>query len=390
VSDDPLGWLGALDALRDLGDRLARDARIADHSPAEADVAVKVFGAIMATYLTHLWADPDHPAFLPSVGYYQMYGSPNPDTVYRNAAIDGTGEYLISGHRGTAPDASIMPFGRPLAGGLQTFPALDLDDLAIDGDGTFEVVLSAAPRPSAPNWWRLDPDVRTLMLRSVSDRWGGHTDPRLAIVRLDTVPRRARTDPAVLERKFRSYATIAESMVMSGVNRVATLRSDGVVNALTTVDYSSAAGGLADQWYQEGCFALGDGEVLLIETAVDTACRAFSLSLTDAAFSTIDWTNAQSSLNRTQAVIDDDGVLRMVVAVDDPGVANWLDTTGHRLGVLQLRWTGTPGAPNSTVRVVPLNALSDALPPSTQHVTPAERAATIRARQMGSQLRTRW
>lgn len=389
MSDDPLGWLGALGALRDLGDRLARDARDADHSPAEVDVAVKVFGVIMAAYLTHLWAEPDHPAFLPSVGYYQMYGSPNPDTVYRNAAIDGTGEYLISGHRGTAPEASIMPFGRPIAGGLQTFPAFDLDDLAISDDGTFEVVLGAAPRALARNWWRLDPDMRTLMLRSVSDRWGSHTDPRLAIVRLDTAPRRARTDPRVLESKFRSYATIAERMVMSGVNRVATLRRDGVVNALTTVDYSAGGGGLADQWYQEGCFSLGDGEVLLIETALDSAYQGFSLSLTDAAFSTIDWTNAQSSLNRTQAAIDD-GVLRIVVAADDPGVVNWLDTTGHRFGVLQFRWSGMPSAPDSKMRVVPLNALSVALPPSTRHVTPAERAATIRARQIGSQLRTRW
>jgi hypothetical protein len=48
VNDDPLGWLGAVDALRDLGARLARDARVADHAPAEIDVAVKVFGVIMA------------------------------------------------------------------------------------------------------------------------------------------------------------------------------------------------------------------------------------------------------------------------------------------------------------------------------------------------------
>ena len=92
TDDDPVGWLGALDSLRDLADRLARDARAAFHSADEAQVAVKVFGVVMATYLTHLWADPDHPAFLPSVGYHQMYGSPNPDTVYRDAAIDGHGE----------------------------------------------------------------------------------------------------------------------------------------------------------------------------------------------------------------------------------------------------------------------------------------------------------
>jgi hypothetical protein len=351
---------------------------------------VKVFGVVMATYLTHLCADPDHPAFLPSVGYHQMYGSPNPDTTYRDAAVDGRGEYLITGHRGTAPDVTIMPFGKPVAGGLQTFAPFDLDDLELDADGTFEVVLSATRPAATRNWWPLDAGVRTLMLRSVSPEWGAHTDPRLAIVRLDVYPRRRRTDPAALEHKFRAYATVVERMVMSGVNRIATLRADGVVNTLTTVDYSGTGGGLSDQWYQEGCFDLADDEALLIETAFDPSCRAFSLSLTDAAFSTIDWTNAQSSLNRAQAMVDGDGMLRVVVAGDDPGVANWLDTTGHRSGALQFRWSGTPAAPDVAVRVLPLAAVDDAVATSTTRVTPAERAATIRARQIGSQLRTRW
>jgi hypothetical protein len=390
TDDDPLGWIGALDALRDVADRLARHARSADHAPAEADVAVKVFGVIMATYLTHLSAEPDHPAFLPSVGYHQRYGSPNPDTVYRDAAVDGTGEYLLTGQRGTAPEVTIMPFGRPVAGGLQTFPPFDLDDLALDDGGTFQVVLSGERPLSARNWWHLEPEMRTLMLRSVSEDWGEHTDPRIAIVRLDIDPRRTRSEPAELERRFRSYATVVEAMVMSGVNRVAKLRADGVVNALTTVDYSGTGGGLDDQWYQEGCYALDDGEVLLVETALDPTCTAYSLSLTDAAFSTLDWTNAQSSLNRRQAVVDSDGVLRVVVGSVDPGVANWLDTTGHTSGALQFRWSGTPAAPRVTVRLVPAVALDDLLPASTARATPAERAATIRARQIGSQLRTRW
>ena len=85
-------------------------------SATDADLAVKLFGTTMGAYLSHLWADPDHPAFLPSVGYYQMYGSPNPDTIYRTAVIDGSGEYLV-GHRGSVPDVSIMPFGRPTCSG---------------------------------------------------------------------------------------------------------------------------------------------------------------------------------------------------------------------------------------------------------------------------------
>ena len=391
--DDPVGWLGALDDLRAAADRLRAQIRASAGTQREAEVAVKVFGAVMGAYLTHLWAEPEHPAFLPSVGYHQMYGTPNPDTIYRNAAVDGAGVYRISGRRGTVPDVTIMPFGGPVAGGLQTFDPFDLDDLTVGADGTFSVVVSAQ-RPEgadgAGDWWRLEPETRTLMLRSVSDRWGEHTEPQVAIVRLDTDPRRPRVDPEALQRRFRSYAMVVEGMVMSGLGRVGRLRTDGVVNRLVTVDYSGTGGGLADQWYQEGCFSLGDDGALVIETTLDPACRAFSLSLTDACFSTIDWTNAQSSLNRHQAVVDADGVLRVVIAATDPGVPNWLDTTGHEFGALQFRWTGTPAAPDVSVRVVARPALDDALPPSSPRVTPEQRAEAIRTRQAGVQLRTKW
>jgi hypothetical protein len=393
--DDPVGWLGCLDDLRATADRLRAQVATSDGTQHEADVAVKLFGAVMGAYLTHLWAEPEHPAFLPSVGYHQMYGTPNPDTIYRNAAIDGTGVYRITGRRGTVPDVTIMPFGPPVAGGLQTFDPFDLDDLTIAPDGTFTVVLSAQrPEGTDPDtggdWWSLEPEMRTLMLRSVSERWGEDTEPVVAIVRLDVDPRRPRVGPEALRPRFQLYALIVEGMVMSGLGRIGRLRADGVVNRLVTVDYSGTGGGLADQWYQEGCFALRDDEVLLVETTLDPACRAFSLSLTDACFSTIDWANAQSSLNRAQAVVDADGRLRVVVGARDPGVHNWLDTTGHEFGALQFRWTGTPTAPDVSVSVVAVDALDDAFPAETARITPAQRADAIRARQVGAQLRAKW
>lgn len=385
---DEIGWLGCLDDLRSVADRLIEAAQATGHSAREADVAVKMFGAIMGAYLSHIWAEPEHTAFLPSVGYHQMYGTPNPDTLYRNAAIDGSGEYGITGYRGSVPDVTVMPFGAPTPDGLQTFTPFDLDDLAAEEDGTFEVVLSRHRPPGVRNWWRLDPEMRTLMLRSVSDQWGAHIEPRLAIVRLDIDPRRERAPSTVLRRRFRSFASVVEAMVMSGIKRVGQLQAQGVVNRLIAADYS-ASGGLGDQWYQEGCFLLGDEEVLVVEADVSPDCRAFSLSLTDPFFSTIDWANAQSSLNRHQAVIDADGVLRVVVATSDPGVRNWLDTTGHRFGVLQCRWLGGAVAPDVSVQVVAAASLDRRLPASIARVSPAERAATIRGRQIGVQMRSR-
>ncbi len=378
-------WIACLDELSAIADQL----KGLDHEGGRAaDLAIKMFGATMGAYLQHLSADPHHPAFLPSAGYYSMYGSPNPDTIYRTAVIDDSGDYLITGYRGSAPDVSVMPLGGPTAQGLQTFTAFDLGPPVAAPDTLFEATLSRRRRRSSGDaWWRLEPGTRSLMLRTVSDDWGVHTEPRIAITRLDVDARRTRPAAEQIEQRLRSFAKVVEAMVMSGVNRVNHLRADGVVNRLIAVDYS-ANGGLSRQWYHEGCFSLDDDQVLLVEAQLPPGCDAFSLSLTDAFFSTIDWANAQSSLNQRQAVIDRDLVLRVVVATRDPGVHNWLDTTGHEFGVMQFRWMGGGEAPKVVVKPLPAAALEDALPEAVARTSPQERLKAIRKRHIGVQLRS--
>ena len=135
----------------------------------------------------------------------------------------------------------------------------------------------------------------------------------------------------------------------------------------------SRIGGTSDEWY---CSA---------------SCSShFSWSLTDAAFVTLDWTNAHVSINGAQASLDADGVLRVVLSAIDPGTPNWLQTTGHRSGVLQCRTVGSDQPPEMTARVIPLGAVFEHLPADTRHVTPAERTAELRQRQIGSQMRRLW
>jgi hypothetical protein len=385
---DGIGWAESLENLRDVATRFSRDLELTDEGR-EADVALKMFGSIMGACLTYLWADQDHPTFFPSVGYHQMYGSPNPDTVYRTAAIDGSGRYLITGNLGTAPDVTVMPFGGPTPDGLRTYPPFDLREVVADDNGTFEVMLSRRRPAGALNWWPLDEGMRTLMLRSVSDEWGRHVDPRVAIARLDIDPRRERFSADSLRERLTSFAAVVEAMMMSGIRRVRELRAQDAVNRLVAVDYSGS-GGRDNQWYQEGCFSLADGEVLVIEARPPPGCKAFSLSLTDAFFSTIDWANAHSSMNHHQAVIDDDGALRAVVAASDPGIRNWLDTTGHRFGVLQCRWLGGAAMPEVSLLRVAARSLHDWLPSSVARVSVEGRAELIRARQLGVQLRSYW
>ena len=89
MDTEAISWTDWIESLRSMATTMFADAR-ASGAGREADLAMKMFGTMMGAYLSHLSSDPAHPVFLPSAGYYTMYGSPNPDTVYRSAVVDDT------------------------------------------------------------------------------------------------------------------------------------------------------------------------------------------------------------------------------------------------------------------------------------------------------------
>jgi hypothetical protein len=93
-----------------------------------------------------------------------------------------------------------------------------------------------------------------------------------------------------------------------------------------------------------------------------------------------DFTHHQSSLNGHQARFDSDGKARIVIAGQDPGATNWLDTVGISKGVALLRWYFTDSYPAPAARVVRLADLRAELPAETVWVTPEERRRVVDAR----------
>ena len=112
--------------------------------------------------------------------------------------------------------------------------------------------------------------------------------------------------------------------------------------------------------------------------------------LTNDIYETTDWYNNQSSLNGTQARVDRDGIVRMVVADKDPGVPNWLDTAGYLSGAVQGRWTDCSATPIPAVRKVALADVRKSLPQETPAVTPVQREQAIRERRAQAQMRLLW
>jgi hypothetical protein len=123
-----------------------------------------------------------------------------------------------------------------------------------------------------------------------------------------------------------------------------------------------------------------DEAVILEVTPPD--CPYWSFQLMNHQWEALDWHLRQTSLNGHQAVVNGDGVFRAVISHRDPGVTNWLDPAGHRIGLVAGRYFRPPTASPARLRTVPFASLDEALPPDTVRLTPPERQAALRRRML--------
>ena len=144
-------------------------------------------------------------------------------------------------------------------------------------------------------------------------------------------------------------------------------------------------GGLATQYSSAGHYELADDEALIVTVpASDAPYQGFQLGTMW--YLSMDFANHQTSLTADQARHDPDGMLRFVVSERDPGLANWLECTGHPRGYLQIRWQRTAreftAADGPQVEKVAFDSLPDALPHHADAgVTPDQWRERIAARQ---------
>ncbi|WP_374024211.1 hypothetical protein [Mycobacterium sp. HNNTM2301] len=294
----------------------------------------------------------DHPFLQSGTGPFTKMGLDNPDTLYFGTRVHADHDYVVTGRRGTTTDLSFQ-----LLGGEYTDDnvpasqaAFDDRELEIAADGSFE--------------WRLRPTSNgQLVIREVYGDWSAQRGT-LAISRLDT----AGTAPPPLTRETieKRYATAGKQLV----NRVKTWLQfpqwfylDLPVN--TMVAPRLTPGGLATQYSSVGHYDLAPDQALVITIpASDAPYLGFQLG--SLWYISLDYINHQTSLNNTQAQADPDGKVRIVVADQNPGVTNWVETLAHRRGFLQFRWQRVSRqlteADGPTVEVVAFDAVPARLP----------------------------
>jgi hypothetical protein len=385
------GWAEFVESLRTLPDRMLAKLppEMRGDPQVQQEVARLALEAVASQTISAIGQDGDAPQFLPSLGQVLNVGQPNADTVYRSAIIAPGASYRIRGERGTLNHtvlAQMVPPGTP---GGTARPHLHLSDLKADADGRFDLLLSATkPAGYAGDWWKLNSASNMLMVRMVSADWAGEKSPTLSIERVDKPIGRPRPAAQVLEQRLRRLPQSIDFLALMFVDHHEQLREQGFVNKFKI--FEVGPGALEGQFYYEGAYDLADDEALIVESPVPTKCEYRSLILTNEIYETTDWYNNHASLNIAQAAPDSDGKLRIVVSHKDPGVKNWLDTSGYPRGVVQGRWTNCDSQPMPVAKVVKLKELRKALPAEVATITPEQRQEILRERRRALLERPHW
>jgi hypothetical protein len=340
-------------------------------------------GILQATQLS----DPDQPRFVRNPDSSARWGAENVDNQYLWARIRPDASYRVEGLRRSAFEFLVeVKDGYMQLGNDRVFSTLLASELAVEPDGGFEILLSRErPAGYAGNWMPLPPAARYVSVRQYLVDWEREEPARFEIFRIG-----GEGEPAAPLTPDR----MAELLDEAGLWTLQTARFwsewvEQLRNAYVPGQLKpprSFVGGAPGIVYGNDWWVLGPDEAMLVESELPEA-RYWQIQLCDAWFRSFDYVSRQTGLNSAQAHIGADAKLRCVIAHRDPGIPNWLDTCGHPEGMIQYRWIWTKTKPLPEVRMLPFDAVRDALPSDTPHVSPAERRRATAIRQCHIQRR---
>lgn len=344
-------WDDFCDSLKALGQHITRD-----DTPTDGFNRAEGF-----RYLTRLLRNglesvveggsPEYPA-LRSLGNMVKMGADNPDNLYQGASLSGEYDYKISGNRGSVfyLGFSSISGGYGSDGTMITDGFLDHEQLEVDADGTFEIILSQ--KQHSGNWLPLTEKTRSLNIRQTFLDRSSEKPARLSIERINLEG----TPPAYSAMQLDSDLTRVSNYLHGTVKLFAdwsnSFRPD--INTLPPADqaYCQSIGGDPNIFYFHSYWEIADDEALVIEAKRIPECQTWNFQLDNYWMESLDYRYHRITVNKHTASYEDDGSVILYIAHQDPGTPNWIDTAGHSLGTMCWRWIGTNDHPELETRVI--------------------------------------
>ncbi len=339
-------WADMVDALGQVSERFCGEEWGVSGEQDIADSHRLVLHILQSALFAHAEFDPERPVWRRIVSPTRKFTGDNADAVYFEAPVRSDLIYRVSGNLAGAVYTSFTvelgtSEGRYATG---TGGVLNDDDIDVDADGNYEVLLGGEPRDR--NWLDLPPDAGRITTRhyfevpkpSAADE---SLHIPLAIECLSPVgPATLWNDETVAAAIGRVSNHVLGKTLQQPIPGTYPLPSwvSREPNVLPDPQPPGTMGFAAfDAYYTMGRYVLAPDEALVM-TGRWPECKFGNVCLWTAAGQTYDYGNRTTSRNRANTTLEADGTFKMVIAHEDPGVYNWLDTEGRPSGSIFWRF----------------------------------------------------
>lgn len=328
------------------------------------------------------FGDADRPSFFRYGGNTTPFGATNCDNQYLRAFVDPAGVYRVSGDvSGLKELLFSVQDGEMVLGRTDVLAEVSLADLEIGDDGTIELMLGGPEQ--SENWVPLGADAVYLNVRQFIADW--ERDP-IATLHIERIDDQAATDaatvtPADVSVALDRAATWIEASVPFWNQYSDGMRAGLPVNQLSPPN--RPVGGAVNMLHGGARWSLEPEQALIVEFD-EVAAKYWSIQTYMLGWlQPLDFARRVTSQNDAQVHRDDDGKIRLVLAHEDPGVQNWLDTSGLSDGLVSYRWINPSSEAGPISTVVDLSSVRDHLPETTPVFTTTDRQTQISARVRG-------
>jgi hypothetical protein len=370
VSDARSAWQAFCDRMAALGAVIEAEAP----TPEAAAEGAHHLANQVACWLTYAigHADPDRPAFFRSSDPVYSWGGPNADQVARRAAVRGDATYRISGHMGGCEEFVLqVKRGTAQSGGAGVATEVSASALGLGPGDDIDIVLGGPQRDGL--WIPLPDDAGFVHVRDYYFDWRATDPATLVIERLGPPTPRPQRSLEHVALVLDAAATEVEHSVAFWSGYQARMLGDEPANHFG--EPAGAKGGVQEILYSHAGVALGEGEALVLEVDDGDAPMWDAQLYNRPWYEALDAAGRTTSTNHRMAVPDVDGRIRVVIAGDDPGSPNWLDTEGRAEVLATIRWWRAGRQPLVRSEVRPIAAV-----PGAGTVTAAERDEERRRR----------